>query len=365
MTRVVTRGVAPPVVALAARLSLGLGLVVAPVLAHGCGDDGDDHERAPATSAPPSTTGREVPEGSHEVREPDPRLPPAQLGMIEGTVTVDRVTAVSGAPVEAGQVVALDGPGRATIELPAGARGTLWSAGSMLLAEAPDRGLWIVSGVAHVTDPPMGLGGRTPLRIATPTATIELQGAGDVIVSVQTSGATHVSVLNGAVEVTTSEVDARHRLRIVEVVAGLEVHVVDHAEETTQGSARLDDALAAGRALVIAAPTPAAPGTPTPPSFAASTARLDEAMRWLEVEERRGRDLTSRHRAAVQAGQSEEAMQYQREIVGHAQSVHGLRQVVLARWERFALTAQLASDARVTSEAVTPRLERLRDLLGS
>ena len=340
---------------------------LASVLAAGCGGDDDERERPPTTSSPPPTTTAPgaVPEGSHETREADPRLPPAELGVIEGNVTIDRVTGVTGAAVEAGRVVALEGPGRATLDLPGGARGTLWAAGSMLLAEQPDRGLWIVGGVVHVADPPMGLGGRTPLRIATPTATLELQGAGDVVVSVLANGTTHVSVLNGAVEVTSTEVDARHRLRVVEVVAGLEVRVVDHAEEPTQGSARLDDALAAGRALVLAEPTPPTPGAPTPPSFHAATSRLDEAMRWLEVEERRGRDLTTRHRAAVQAGQSEEAMQYQREIVGHAQSVHALRQVVLARWERFALTARLAPDPRVAAEEVTPRLDRLRNLLGS
>jgi hypothetical protein len=88
-------------------------------------------------------------------------------------------------------------------------------------------------------------------------------------------------------------------------------------------------------------------------------------MGWLEVEQRRGRDLTARHRAAVQAGQTEEAMQYQREIVSHAQSVHALRQVVLTRWERFALTARLVADAHASTEEVAPRLDRLRNLLGS
>jgi hypothetical protein len=202
------------------------------------------------------------------------------------------------------------------------------------------------------------------MRVATPTATIELQGAGDVVVAVDSAGATHVTVLNGQVEVTGHEVDARHRLRILEVVAGLETHLADHLDEVAQGSARLDDALALARERVMAEPV-TAPGTPTPPSFAATTARLDEAMGWLEVEQRRGRDLTARHRAAVQAGQSEEAMQYQREIVSHAQAVHALRQVVLTRWERFALTAGLVADARASSEEVAPRLDRLRNLLGS
>jgi hypothetical protein len=330
-----------------------------------CGSSEEtERERPPATSPPTTTTVERAGEGTHETREADPRLPPAQLGLLEGSVTVDGTTAVSGAAVEVGQVIGLEGPGRATLDLPGGARGTLRAPGSMLLAEAPDRGLWIVRGVVHVADPPTGLGGRTPMRVATPTATIELQGAGDVVVAVDAVGATHVTVLNGQVEVTGSEVDARHRLRVVEVVAGLETHLVDHLDEVTQGSARLDDALALARERAMTEPV-TAPGTPTPASFGACTTRLDEAMGWLEVEQRRGRDLTARHRAAVQAGQTEEAMQYQREIVSHAQSVHALRQVVLTRWERFALTARLVADAHASTEEVAPRLDRLRNLLGS
>jgi hypothetical protein len=61
----------------------------------------------------------------------------------------------------------------------------------------------------------------------------------------------------------------------------------------------------------------------------------------------------------VQAGRSDEAMEYQREIVGHAQTVHALRQVVLVRWERLALAE------RADPAAVGGRRERLRNLLGS
>lgn len=328
----------------------------------GCGDDeGErDRPRVPTTSAPRASADEDR---THESREADPRLPPAELGLLEGTVTLADATAVSGMAIEAGQLVRLEGPGRATLELPGGARATLWSEGTVLLAVDPDRGIWIVRGVVHVAEPPTGLGQRTPRRIATPTATIELQGAGDVIVAVDAAGATQVGVLNGAVELTSTDVDARRRLRAIEVVAGLEVRVVDHLEEARPGASRLEDALASARAMIAAEPAPAP--APSPPGFTSSTHRLDEALRWLEVEERRGRDLTGRHRAAVQAGRDAEAMQYQREIVGHAQAVHALRQVVLARWERFALMARVAAPERVQAEEVAPRLDRLRNLLGS
>lgn len=328
--------------------------------AQGCGDDREDRARPPPTAAAPGPEAA----GVRETREADPRLPPAQLGLLEGNVTLGQTAAVSGAAVEVGRVVSLEGPGRATLDLPGGARGTLWAPGAMLLAEAPDRGLWIVRGAVHVSDPPTGLGGRTPLRVATPTATLELQGAGDAVVSVDAQGITHVTVLNGQVEVTSAEVDTRRRLRSLDVVAGLETQVIDHIDVVVPGSARLEEALALARERAASA-SASAPGAPAPPSVAATMSRLDDAMGWLEAEQRRGRDLTARHRAAVQAGQGEEAMQYQREIVSHAQAVHALRQVVLTRWERFALTARLLAGARPASEEVAPRLDRLRNLLGS
>jgi hypothetical protein len=135
-------------------LALALGSATLVVGAIGCsGSDEEERERPPATSAPPTTTtSAEGAEGTHETREADPRLPPAQLGLLEGNVTVDATTAVSGGAIEVGDVIGLEGPGRATLDLPGGARGTLWAPGAMLLAEAPDRGLWIVRGVVHVAD---------------------------------------------------------------------------------------------------------------------------------------------------------------------------------------------------------------------
>ncbi|GAB4110329.1 MAG: hypothetical protein OHK0013_46150 [Sandaracinaceae bacterium] len=307
------------------------------------------------------------PRDEHDVRVADPALPPAAVGHIEGNVLLGTVTAVEGTAVERGTPLRLQGEGRAVLELPAGARATLYTPGEVALAEPPDEGLWVRRGAVHVADPPSGLGGRSPLRVSTPAVTLELQGAADVLVVVGPGGVTHAFVLTGRVEASASEVDARHRLRVVDVVAGMRVRVADRLEEPVQGVPRLDEAIAEARRLVRgeapSATTPVPPAPPAPatavPSAGVAMARLDEAMRWLELEQRRGRDLTARHRAAVQAGRSDEAMEYQREIVGHAQSVHALRQVVLARWGRLAL-----ADGSDPAE-VRGRLERLRNLLGS
>ncbi len=339
-----------------------VGCVSLPSACSGSGEGPDPQpERRPAESTPesPPATGA----ATSDEREPNPASrAPAEIGAIEGAVRLDASPAIQGAPVEVGQVLALDGPGRATLELTAGARATLWTEGALLLAEAPDHGVWVVRGGVHVADPPGGLGSRSPLRLATPTATVEVQGAGDVMVTVEPTGVTTVAVLSGHVEVSSGEVDSRHRLRLVEVVAGLSVRVGERVEDPVQGPARLDDAVAGARAALSAELTAVA--TP-PPGLSGAIGRLDEAMRWLEVEQRRGRDLTARHRAAVQAGRSDEAMQYQREIVAHAQTVHALRQTVLVRWERLALAARTSPEPRAGSAEVGPRLERLRSLLGS
>jgi len=326
------------------------------------GGEGSDppRERRPAeraSQAPeaPGEAGREQHEAAPSSRAP------AEIGVVEGAARLGASPATRGAPVELGQVLALDGPGRAVLELAAGARATLWTEGGLLLAESPDHGVWVVRGGVHVADPPGGLGSRSPLRLATPTATVELQGAGDVMVTVEPSGATTVAVLSGHVEVSSGEVDSRHRLRLVEVVAGLSVRVAERVEDPVQGPARLDDAVASARAALSVPPAT----TTVVPGLSGAIARLDEAMRWLEVEQRRGRDLTARHRAAVQAGRSDEAMQYQREIVAHAQTVHALRQTVLVRWERLALAAQTSPEGRAGAAEVAPRLDRLRSLLGS
>lgn len=333
----------------------------------GCSGGAEEGGRSPGEPRRPAERGPEATSGAptHEARAADPSRPPAEMGVIEGAVRVGEAAAVAGAPVELGRAVTLEGPGRATVELAAGARATLWTDGTLLLAEEPDHGVWVVRGAVHVADPPGGLGSRSPLRVATPTATIELQGAGDVVVSVEATGGTTVAVLSGHVEVSSGEVDARHRLRVVEVVAGLSVRVGERVEEAVHGPARLDDAIAAARATQSAGPSSGAPAVPVVLSVAQATARLDEAMRWLEVEQRRGRDLTARHRAAVQAGRPDEAMQFQREIVGHAQTVHALRQSVLVRWERLALAARASADPHAAASEVGPRLDRLRSLLGS
>lgn len=316
---------------------------------------GHDASPAPSTERPAASRSHDETHG--EVSAPSPALPPARLSRVEGTAEVGTQPAVLGGGVERGADVRLDTEGRVDLDLLVGARASLRSPGALALATAPDDGVWVSSGVAYIADPPGGVGARAPLRVATPTLTLELQGAADVVVAVDGAGATHVAVVSGRVLVSTGEVDARHRLRTFEVVAGQQVQSGEHLEEPTANAGRLDECITAARAL-LSADTEA-------PSLNAPMARLDEALRWIEIEQRHGVELTQRHRAAVQASRPDEAMQFQREIVAHAQAVHGLRQVVLTRWERLAVAARASSVAPNVAHEVDVRLDRVRSLLES
>lgn len=343
-----------------ARWSAGLlGASVSLATPSVLGGSGCSHESARGLGEP-----RVSGPGATSATAPDDRAsaPPARVGLVEGEVVLEGVPAVSGAGVEAGQAVALRNAGRLSLDLLVGARVTLFGNGAVVVAEPPDQGVWLTGGIAHVADPPGGVGTRAPLRIATPAVTVELQGAGDVVVTIEPSGATHVAVLNGRVELTTGEVDVRRRLRVTELGPATMVRVAERVEEPGPGPARLEEAIEAARAILGRA----SGGSPGAAVARIATARLDEAMRWLELEQRRGRDLTARHRAAVQAGRSDEAMQYQREIVAHAQAVHALRQLVITRWERVIVAARAHSrDPRTLDDEVVARRERLRNLLGS
>ena len=96
------------------------------------------------------------------------------------------------------------------------------------------------------------------------------------------------------------------------------------------------------------------------------TERLDQALRWLETEARRGRDLTNQHRDAVREGNQEESSRLQRELVGHSQSLYRLRRLATARWERVrAKQLRLAAAGRAPNEdPVASRRVRVDGLLG-
>src|SRR5690606_4534844 len=103
--------------------------------------------------------------------------------------------------------------------------------------------------------------------------------------------------------------------------------------EPTEAPRRLADAREAAAALAVAPPEPEAERLARDVQNEAR--RLDAALRLLETETRRGRELTTQHGAAVREGRRDEAQRLQRRLVDHSQALYRLRQLATARWERL------------------------------
>ena len=265
----------------------------------------------------------------------------------------------AGQPLRAGDAIdegdEVDVADGATLEvtLEPGTTLRLRGPGALRLPTLPARAVWILGGSALIREAAEETTSeRVALRIATPTATLELASSAEIVLDLLPS-ATRIVVVQGSVDVTGSEADARHRPRIVTLPAGQQMRVAERMEDAMPGPLRAEE-VSSLPALVPAAALPQG-----------GLHRLDEALRWLELEERRGHELTGRHRIAVQAGDTTAAMEAQRQLVAHAQFVYLLRQLVLARWERIAIGARAQHDAVQWTTEVMPRGERLANLIGS
>jgi len=280
-------------------------------------------------------------------------------------VSIARVSSVVGAVSSAGQPLRagdeidegdeVDVADGATLEVTL-ERGTtlrLRGPGALRLPALPSRAVWILGGSALIREAASEeTSDRVALRLATPTATLEFFGSVEIALDILPT-ATRIVVLQGAADVSSAEADSRHRPRVFTLVAGQQMRVAERMEDATPGPTRADE-VGALPALLPAAALPQG-----------GLHRLDEALRWLELEERRGHELTGRHRIAVQAADTTAVMEAQRQLVAHAQFVYLLRQLVLARWERIAIGARAQHDSVQWTTEVLPRGERLANLIGS
>ncbi len=272
-----------------------------------CGED-----PAPA----PDPMAEDVPDDpAAEAADP----PPAHVSSLSGTVTVEGAVASRGQAVDAEQVVEVREGGRATLVFEEGGHATLeeGSIGRVVTESAAQ--LFLIRGAAHAVQPPSGSSPRPPLRIVTSTATIDIPAAGEVYVAILEGGASFIAVLSGGASISNGEADARRRLRAVDLAAGQAMAVLTRLPEPTEGPRRLTDARQATRALATPATEPEAPRLAR--DVEAEAQRVDQALRWLETETRRGRELTTQHRDAVRQGQTQEADRLQRQLVGHSQAL--------------------------------------------
>lgn len=290
--------------------------------------------------------------------------PPAELREVTGMVTVAGARASRGAPVEAERAIEVGESARAALQLRDGGRITLDEGAHAWVVDESAAQLLLVRGAAHAVQPPAGSSPRPPLRLVTPSATVEIGQAGEAYVATFEGGASWVVALGGEIAVSNGESDARQRLRTVGLTAGQAVAVSNRIAEPTEAPRRLEAAREAASALAVAPPEPEAERLAR--DVESEAQRLDTALRLLETETRRGRELTSQHGAAVREGQRDEAQRLQRQLVTHSQALYRLRQLATARWER--LRAQWLRLGLIgqqpARDPVALRRERVVGLLG-
>lgn len=297
---------------------------LAVLLLGACGQTSTDQD--PIPEPPPED---DVDPGHGPVSDP----PPGTLVRLTGTVTVGGAEARPGMDLEAEVPIVVPIEGRAVIQLRDEGRVELDGPARAILVEDGSAQMLLIRGSLFAVQPPGTSSPRPPLRIGSPSMTVEIGVAGELYLAAFENGVGWLAVLGGGVAVTVGDADNRHRLRTLDLTAGAAVAVPDRLAEPTEGPRRLSAAreaaaaLAAGSTFVFDAAAEQA-------ALGADTTRLDQALRWLETETRRGRELTNQHRDFVREANTEESTRIQRELVGHSQELYRLRRLATARWER-------------------------------
>ncbi len=329
---------------------------------------GEDPAPAPLDDEPPpdDVIDTAANDGHGPPDTPDP--PPGRLVRFTGTVVVGGAEAVAGMEIDGEVPIVVSEGGQAVIQLRDGGRLEIDGESVARLVEDAAAQAILVNGFLYAAQPPAGNAPRPPLRVASPAVTVEIGQSGEIyLASIDWSGAAWVSVLEGAAEVSVGEADNRRRVRTVELPAERAVAVPRRIAEPTEGPSTLAAAREAARLLATGGAPDAVDPAAERAVLAGETEKLDQALRWLETEARRGRDLTAQHRDAVRAGNEEDASRLQRELVAHSQELYRLRRLATTRWERVRaehLRLEVMGDASPTEDPVALRRDRVDGLLG-
>lgn len=318
-------------------------------------------EERPAPPAPSAEV--DEPAAADEAHHAMPDPAPARLASAEGTVTVDGAAAEPGQELDAGTVVEVPDGGSASLAFLHGARVVLEGEARARIQVEGGAQLLLLSGGAHLTQPPAGSSPRPPLRVATAAVTVEIPASGEAFLAAFPAGSAWLAVLSGAAEAQSGEVDRRRRLRTARLTAGRAVTITGEVQPPVAGPVRLVGALETWPLLASVTPPPEPDALRR--TLDRQVERLDQALRWLEAETGRGRELTAQHRAAVRA-RAEDAQELQERLVDHSRALYRLRQVVRVRWERVcARLAHLeALGAPPVDDPVARRTDRVAGLLG-
>lgn len=331
----------------------------------GCGGD-DDAPSDDVPDDPPATDQSPATDDVGDDHAPPPDPPPGRLVRLTGTVTIDGAAGRPGMELDAEQVIEVPEEGRAVIQLRDGGRLEVDGGSVVRLVEDAAAQMLLIRGSVYAAQAPEGNAPRPPLRVVSPSATVEIGQSGEIYLVAFEWGGSWMTVLGGAAAVTVGDASNQRRLRVLELSAGRAVAVPDRIAEPTEGPSRLTAARAAAVQLAATAPETAPDASTEQAALASEAERLDQALRWLETETRRGHELTTGHREAVREGNTEEAGRLQRELVGHSQNLYRLRRLATARWERVRARAlRLALRGQSPQEdPVAARRDRIAGLLG-
>lgn len=319
-----------------------LGLVA---LLSACGDGGAPPGPRPAPE-PPAPEARPAPPSAPPQVEPSPR-PLGRVTRVEGDSRIERGTRVTDdRPL-------VTAAGSVTLDLRDGARVELGPGTIASLSDEAPALVLLAAGRARGRLAPAGGSARPALRVATPAATIEIGGSGDVAVLSLPDLTAWVVVLHGRCEILTGAAGDDRGPTAVSVVAGRSARIGREGIELGPGVAREEEIAVREVELLRAAPAPTLEAAAA--RRAELAAAVDEAAGWVAEERVHGEALAGQQRAAT----PERARELQSELVRHAQARLRLRATLLGRWERER-AATLAGGAPLPAE----RAARVRGLLG-
>ena len=254
------------------------------------------------------------------------------------------------------------------------ARGVSLEPGSVaLVGDLAPAHIVLARGGAHAQLAPMGGSQRPPLRVGTPSGTLDLGRSGEALVWVRADGAATVLQLAGMGRVLTGALladdkdDARAR---GERETGQERPAAQmlRASERWHSS---DDAVSAGasdldsarvQARAFGAGARGAVPTKVPQRV---TKALESWMALTEAERERGHELQRKRAVAAQDGDQAEGQRLQAELIAHSQTVSRQREVLRARAERALAWSLLSRDAEGAAPTdVVSQMERAKTLLG-
>ena len=270
------------------------------------------------------------------------------VGERDGTPALLR----AGQAVDANTIIETGAEGL-LLDLRDGARVEITPGSRVRLGDEAPAQVIIGSGQVRGELPPAGGSPRPPLRLATPSATAEIGGSGQVWVSVRDDGRAWFACVAGMAAIFDGGQDERGSQVDATLGPGRSVVAAESLGEVMEGPTTVAAAREAGTTLRSQGVEPSDEFLP------AAMAELEIAIASAEAEQVRGHRLAQEHREAI-AAKAANARELQRALVQHAQGLQRSRDVLTTYFERARATALLL---RAAPDPTTRHRQRVRALL--